>query len=105
MTMPHRIHRTLMFRMMPLIMLLLTLTCVRSAEIKEVHWGLDGKVVPEHFNPLALLVYNPGPAPFDGALELAEGTIIQQGAPSSLSMTGEVTYRGQPMGTVQFYRY
>ncbi len=31
--------------------------------------------------------------------------IIQQGAPSSLSMTGEVTYRGQPMGTVQFYRY
>jgi hypothetical protein len=27
------------------------------------------------------LVHNPGPAPFDGALELAEGTIIQQGAP------------------------
>ncbi len=31
--------------------------------------------------------------------------IIQQGAPSSLSMTGEVTYRGQQMGTVQFYKY
>ncbi len=31
--------------------------------------------------------------------------IIQQGLPSSLMMTGEVTYRGQPMGTVQLYRY
>ena len=71
----------LMFRLMPLIMLLLTLTSVRSAEIQEVHWGFDGKVVPEHFNPLALLVYNPGPAPFEGALELTEGTLVHQGAP------------------------
>lgn len=31
--------------------------------------------------------------------------VIQQGLPTSLSMTGEVTYRGQPMGTVQLYRY
>lgn len=31
--------------------------------------------------------------------------IIQNGSPSTLTMTGEVTYRGRPMGTVHFYKY
>jgi hypothetical protein len=31
--------------------------------------------------------------------------IIEQGSPSAVTMTGEVSYRGRPMGTVHFYQY
>lgn len=31
--------------------------------------------------------------------------VIQNGSPATLMMTGEVTYRGQPIGTVRFYKY
>ncbi len=30
---------------------------------------------------------------------------IEQGSPSSVTMTGQVTYRDRPMGTVHFYQY
>ncbi len=62
------------------LLLMLMLVGVSGAEIAEVRWGFDGKVRPEHFNPLALLFHNPGPAPFGGALELGEGPLSRPGA-------------------------
>ncbi len=38
--------------------------------VRQVFWGFDGQVVPGTFNPLSVLVANPGAAAFDGQLEL-----------------------------------
>ena len=43
---------------------------VQAIEIETVVWGFDGKVVPNQFNPMSVLVYNPSAEPFDGQLEL-----------------------------------
>ena len=55
-------------------LLLLGVLCAsaQALEIRETRWGFDGRVLPEHFNLLSILVDNPGPTPFDGDLVLEE---------------------------------
>lgn len=36
----------------------------------DIHWGYDGTVMRDRFNPLTLVVDNPSPEPFDGELRL-----------------------------------
>ena len=61
---------------------LLVLCCSLPAlEVREVRWGFAGTVVGDRFNPLAILVEQPGPSPFDGMVELSAGTFSRDGAP------------------------
>lgn len=57
-----------------IIIQLLGLTLVAQAalplEVREVRWGFDGKVVPERFNLMSVLVANNAAEPFDGAVTL-----------------------------------
>jgi len=41
-----------------------------ALEVQQTLWGFDGRVVPDRFNPLSVLVSNPGNSTFDGALSL-----------------------------------
>lgn len=43
-----------------------------ALEIRQTIWGFDGRLVPDRFNPVSVLVDNPAPAPFEGALTLAQ---------------------------------
>jgi hypothetical protein len=52
-------------------LLLATVCPLRALEIQQAIWGFDGHVVPDCFNPLSVLVANPGGAPFDGTLVLS----------------------------------
>jgi hypothetical protein len=61
--------------------LLLALAEAPGLEVGEVRWGFDGKVVPEHVNPLSLVVSNPSAVPFEGVLVLEQGHTIHEGAP------------------------
>ena len=42
-----------------------------ALEVHETLWGFDGHFVPERFNPLSVLVANPGGTAFDGEIVLA----------------------------------
>jgi hypothetical protein len=42
-----------------------------ALEVRETIWGFDGKVVPGRFNPLSVLVENPGNSVFDGQFLLS----------------------------------
>ena len=46
---------------------------LRALEIQRTLWGYDGHVVPNCFNPLSVLVANPGDAAFAGTLTLSNG--------------------------------
>ena len=58
-------------------------TSACAIEVREVVWGFDGRVVPEHFNLLSVLVANPGAEAFDGTVELhkSQGLANRVGAP------------------------
>jgi hypothetical protein len=86
------------------ICLLLFIAASASAlEVKDVQWGFDGKVVPDRFNVLSVLVVNPSMSPFDGTVNLYKTRGMEQrigalyGSPCYVS----------PMMTrwVQFYVY
>src|SRR5215469_7079634 len=74
-----------------------------ALEVKEVQWGFDGKVVPDRFNVLSVLVVNSSMTPFDGTVNLFKTRAMEQrigalyGSPCYVS----------PMMTrwVQFYVY
>ncbi len=51
----------------------LVATPLHALQVEQTLWGFDGRVVPERFNPLSVLVTNPGNLAFDGALELTAG--------------------------------
>ena len=42
-----------------------------ALDVRETLWSFDGHFVPERFNPLSVLVANPGDMPFDGEIVLA----------------------------------
>ena len=42
-----------------------------ALEVRETIWGFDGRVAPNRFNPISVLVDNPSGAAFDGALSLS----------------------------------
>ncbi|MBT4864019.1 MAG: hypothetical protein HON53_02715 [Planctomycetaceae bacterium] len=52
------------------VVLTVSATAAQAIEIENVVWGFDGKVVPNQFNPMSVLVFNPSAEPFDGQLEL-----------------------------------
>jgi len=59
------------FRFLALALAFLLLPSVAFAlEVKDVRWGFDGKVVPNRFNILSVLVHNPSKEPYDGVLIL-----------------------------------
>jgi hypothetical protein len=41
-----------------------------------VRWGFDGSVQDERFNPLSVLMVNPSPEPFEGAVRLVDGLAL-----------------------------
>ena len=43
-----------------------------ALEVRQTLWGFDGRIVPGRFNPVSLLIANPGAQPFDGELLLDE---------------------------------
>ncbi len=45
---------------------------LEALEVKPPLWGFDGRVVPGRFNPVSVLVGNPGGAAFEGTLTLAQ---------------------------------
>src|SRR5687768_2667141 len=71
-------------RMLILLVWLLTFAESNAAlEIKEVRWGFDGRIVPERFNILSVLVDNTGRGPEEEilALEESRGMESRVGAP------------------------
>ena len=78
---------------------LLTATLCRGLEVREAIWGYDGRVLPEHFNVLSVLVSNPSDRPFEGTLRLAK----EHGLGAAYAQPCYVS----PSGTrwVQFYPY
>jgi hypothetical protein len=44
---------------------------VQALQVEQTLWGFDGHVVPDRFNPLSVLVSNPGNLAFDGTLTLS----------------------------------
>ena len=44
---------------------------VHALQVEQTLWGFDGHVVPDRFNPLSVLVSNPGNLAFDGMLTLS----------------------------------
>ena len=49
----------------------LVIACSAAAlEVRDTLWGFDGKVVPGRFNPVSVLLENPAPSAYDGALLL-----------------------------------
>ena len=42
-----------------------------ALEVRQVLWGFDGRVVPGRFNPVSVLVANPGQGTFDGPMTFA----------------------------------
>ncbi len=84
----------------------LAMLCGFSApalEIKEVRWGFDGKVVPNHFAILSLLVQNPGSAPFDGELILEQSQGV--GSPAGAPIVQPVYLAPNSARFVQFQPY
>ncbi len=65
-----------------LIFALLRLHAV-ALDVRETHWGFDGRVVPGRMNPVAVRIANPGNGTFDGAVTLREtaGVGGHNGAP------------------------
>jgi len=52
----------------------------RGVDVDEVRWGFDGRSVQNQFNLLSVLVSNPEPEPFDGALRLTKSLSSRVGA-------------------------
>ena len=44
----------------------------QALEVRQVLWGFDGRAVPGRFNPVSLLIANPGGQNFDGEVVLEE---------------------------------
>jgi len=44
--------------------------CAADPEIEFFHWGYDGKAVAPAFNPLTVVIHNPGESDLSGELEL-----------------------------------
>ncbi len=66
-----------------LLLALLGALTADALEIKDVRWGFDGRVVPDRFAILSVLVENPTAQPFDGQmiLEQTQGIGGTAGAP------------------------
>jgi hypothetical protein len=63
-----------MFRLGSLFAVLVVLLGLpaRALEVRQTLWGFDGRAVPGRFNPVSLLLANPGARPFDSEVALEE---------------------------------
>lgn len=55
----------------------------QALEIQQTLWGFDGRVVPDRFSPLSVLVSNPSNLAFDGAITLQPESSAPGGAGAS----------------------
>ena len=46
--------------------------CANALEYTEATWGFDGRVVPDQFNLLTVVVHNPAQMPFEGVVRLEQ---------------------------------
>lgn len=71
--------------MLRLLLVLVLSHAALALEIKQMRWGFDGKVLPDRFNLLSVLVaQEPGGQPFDGELVLTETRGTEQGVGAPL---------------------
>ena len=73
---------------------------VEALEVRQVLWGFDGRVVPGRFNPVAVLVANPGGGAFDGEMTLAP--TLGYGGPRGAAYVQPVFIGPQSARWVQF---
>ena len=71
-----------------------------ALEVKQVLWGFDGRVVPGRFNPVSVLMANPGGGTFDGAMTLAP--TLGLGGPRGAAYVQPVFIGPQSARWVQF---
>ncbi len=81
---------------------LLLLGAGRAAalEVQQVLWGFDGRVVPGRFNPVSVLMANPGGGAFDGPMTLAP--TLGYGGPRGAAYVQPVFIGPQSARWVQF---
>ncbi len=71
-----------------------------ALEVRQVLWGFDGRVVPGRFNPVSVLVANPGGGAFDGTLTFAP--TLGYGGPRGAAYVQPVFIGPQSARWVQF---
>jgi hypothetical protein len=74
-----------------------------AIDIGEIRWGFDGRATPQCFNPLSVLVINPGSRPFEGTLELRDS--IGTGGRVGAALIEELYVAPNSSRWVQFYPY
>ena len=71
-----------------------------ALEVQQVLWGFDGRVVPGRFNPVSVLMANPGGGTFDGSMTLAP--TLGYGGPRGAAYVQPVFIGPQSARWVQF---
>lgn len=84
-------------------LVLLAANSVSALDVRQVNWGFDGKVVPNRFSLLSVLVANDSDVPFDGTLNLYKNQDVE----GRVGAVYQTTCYVSPMTTrwVQFYVY
>ena len=67
-------------RWMLIVFVALWAVSAQALEVQQTLWGFDGHVVPDRFNPLSVLVANPGNLTFEGVLTLQPESTASGGA-------------------------
>lgn len=84
-----------------LLFVVLWAASAQALEVQQTLWGFDGRVVPDRFNPLSVLVSNPSNLAFDGALTLLPESTAPGG--SGASYVQAVFLAPRTSRWVQFY--
>ncbi len=74
-----------------------------AIDVSEIRWGFDGRVTPQCFNLLSVLITNPAPFPFEGTLELHE--LIGGGTRVGAALAEDLYVAPSSSRWVQFYPY
>ena len=80
--------------------LLLGAVRAEALEVRQVLWGFDGRVVPGRFNPVSVLMANPGGAAYDGTMTLVP--TLGYGGPRGAAYVQPVFLGPQSERWVQF---
>ena len=83
-----------------LALVLLGAARAEALEVKQVLWGCDGRVVPGRFNPVSVLVANPGGGAYDGTMTFAP--TLGYGGPRGAAYVQPVFIGPQSARWVQF---
>ncbi len=74
-----------------------------AIDVSEIRWGFDGRATPQCFNPLSVLVSNPGSTPFEGTVELRES--LGGGSRVGAALAEDLYVSPNSSRWVQFYPY